>query len=144
VLTPPPDATPLASSAPTGEETSSPAAELSPPPIWARIPTPAYAAFGIGAAFIVVGITAGIEGDEKHSTLAAECMPNGSCPSSAQSDIDGFHSQRSISTIGYVIGGLGVASGAAMCLWLTPDSAHGGGSVRVSFGPGSARLQVDY
>ena len=75
-----------------------------------------YGAFGLGAAAVVVGVATGIAAGSKHGALEKECTGN-NCPASAQSDLDAFHSLRTWSTIGYVIGVAALAGGAA--LWFT-------------------------
>src|ERR1019366_486119 len=60
----------------------------------------AYGAFGLGAAGIVMGVVTGVAAGSKHSALENECTGN-NCPASAQSDLDGFHSLRTVSTVGY-------------------------------------------
>jgi hypothetical protein len=75
-----------------------------------------YGAFGLGAAAIVVGVATGIAAGSKHSALENECTGN-NCPASAQSDLDGFHSLRTASTVGYIVGVAALVGGAT--LWLT-------------------------
>ena len=98
-----------------------------------------YGAFGLGGAGIVVGVATGIAAGSKHSALERECTGN-DCPATAQSDLDGFHSLRTWSTIGYVVGGLGLAGGAA--LWLIAPSAHSSATgAGVWVGPTSAGVR---
>jgi hypothetical protein len=78
-----------------------------------------FGALGLGAAGIVVGVATGIAAGSKHSALENECTGN-NCPTSAQGDLDGFHSLRTWSTVGYVLGLAGLAAGAV--LWFTSPS----------------------
>ena len=98
---------------------------------------PMFASFGLGAAGLVVGVAAGLAAGSKDASLAAEC--HGSvCPPSAKSDIDGLHSLSTVSTVGYVVGAVGVTAGAAFWLLSPHASSSGSGtSARVWLGPGS-------
>ncbi|HEV3189305.1 MAG TPA: hypothetical protein VGY54_02350 [Polyangiaceae bacterium] len=104
------------------------------------IPTLSYVAAGIGVVGLAVGIGAGIAADDKHSALESQgCPANGGiCPPNAdQGDLDAFHSLRTVSTIGYVIGAACIAGGVA--LWvLAPKTAATETKTSVWIGPGSA------
>jgi hypothetical protein len=95
-------------------------------------PAPASSAdAGVGAWFYVgvavagVGVATGtITGAialSKASTLEAECFGT-RCPRSAQSDLDTSRTMGTISTVAFVIGGLGGA--LAVVGWLTSPSEH--------------------
>jgi hypothetical protein len=120
------DATPMAS--PNVEPAKLPTSSATPPP------TLALVAGGIGVAGLAVGLVAGIVGTSKHSTLVGEC-PGNACPSSAQGDLDSFRTLRTASTVGYVVGVLGIAGGAV--LWLTAPSPSAP-AIGVRIGPASA------
>ncbi|MGO9835897.1 MAG: hypothetical protein ACLP1X_16970 [Polyangiaceae bacterium] len=112
-------------SAPPSEEAPS---RSSGPPILA------WAAFGAGGAGLVLGITAGLVAGGKHSTLAGECGSTTCAPQYA-GDLDAFHTWRTVSTIGYVVGALGVAGGGV--LWLTAPKASSTTTAQAWLGPGS-------
>lgn len=78
----------------------------------------AYVALGAGAAGVGVGIATGLMATARHSSAEDAC-PDGKCPagSSAMDDVDAFRTLRTVSTIGYVVGAVGV--GAGVTLWLT-------------------------
>ncbi len=76
---------------------------------WAR------ASSGLG-----VGAVTGILAIGKHSTLSTECT-NGTCGPSAQNDLDSYHSMGTISTIGFIAGGVLAAGG--LVLFLTAPHA---------------------
>ncbi len=108
--------------------------EKGPP---ARVP--AYVVLGLGAAGLVVGIATGVVAGSKHGALANECDSQGNCPPSAQGDIDAFHSMRTVSTVAYVVGAVGLVAGGV--LWLTAPSPHPAhASAQVWLGPGSAGI----
>jgi hypothetical protein len=74
--------------------------------------TLAYVGFGVGAAGLAVGVVSGVIATRRHSSA------EDSCPSAACSDdVDAFRRYRTISTVGYVVGVVGV--GAGVTLWLT-------------------------
>jgi hypothetical protein len=107
-----------------------------------RIPTVAYVAAGVGVVGLAIGIGTGIAATSKHSALEGEGCPSngGTCPPTAsQSDLDYFHSLRTASTVGYVIGAAGLVGG--ITLWLTmPKASANTSAVRVWLGPASAGL----
>jgi len=75
----------------------------------------ALVAGGVGVVGLVVGVSAGVAGSSKHSTLSGECdNASGTCPPSAASDLDAFRSLRTVSTVGYVVGALGVVAGGVL------------------------------
>lgn len=78
--------------------------------------TLAIVAFGVGGAGILVGAITGLVAVGKHGDLADSC-PDGKCTSDKQSDIDSYKTMGTISTIGFIVGGVGVAAGAV--LWFT-------------------------
>jgi hypothetical protein len=84
---------------------------------------PAYIAFGVGGAGLVVGAITGIIAIGKHGDLKDKCGDSGSCPSSAQSDVDSYKSVGTISTVGFIVAGVGVAAGVVLLL-----TAPSGGS----------------
>ena len=75
----------------------------------------AFAAGGVGVVGLGVGIGAGLAATSKHSTLQRECTGS-VCPSTAQGDIDSFHSLRVVSAVGYAVGALGLVGGGVLFL----------------------------
>jgi hypothetical protein len=100
---------------------------------------PSYIAFGVGGAGLVLGVVTGALAIGKHSSLASEC-PGGTCTtSSSQSDLSSYHTMGALSTVGFIVGGVGVAAGAI--LWFVAPSASAQvttGAVTPYIGPGSA------
>jgi hypothetical protein len=72
---------------------------------------------GVGAAGLGVGVVTGLMATSKHSSAREGC-PDGVCPEGSQAadDLDAFRSLRTISTIGYAVGIVGVAAGVTLLL----------------------------
>jgi hypothetical protein len=74
-------------------------------------------AFGVGGVGLIAGGITGAMASSDHSTLQNECKIQGNiCPPSAKSDLDSYHTMAGISTIGFIVGGVGVAAGVVLLL----------------------------
>jgi hypothetical protein len=95
---------------------------------------PAYVAGGVGAVGLGVGIIFGAVALGKKGDLDESCKDK-VCPANAQDSIDSAKSSATVSTVGFVVGGLGLAAGAY--LYLRPPTIKAG-SARIvpSFGLG--------
>ncbi|MBX3207051.1 MAG: hypothetical protein KF764_18535 [Labilithrix sp.] len=82
--------------------------------------TLAIAALGVGGAGLVFGSITGVLALGKHGELADRC-PDGKCPPDARGDVDGYETMGTLSTIGFIVGGVGIAAGAV--LWFTAPKA---------------------
>ncbi|MBX3130790.1 MAG: hypothetical protein KF718_28990 [Polyangiaceae bacterium] len=100
-------------------------------------PALVWIAGGVGVAGLGVGIVGGVLATGRHSDATAAC-PNLRCaPGSAgQDDVDAFRTLRTVSTVGYVVGVVGLGTAAA--LWLTAPKERG---VALAVGPASATLR---
>lgn len=78
--------------------------------------TLAIIALGVGGAGLVFGGVTGALAMGKHGDLDKTCT-GGKCPSTLQGDVDSFHTMATLSTVGFIVGGVGVAAGAV--LWFT-------------------------
>ncbi len=97
---------------------------------------PAIIAFGVGGAGLVLGAVTGGLAVGKHSTLQKEC-PNDVCGPSASSDLSSYHTMGALSTVGFVVAGVGVAGGVVL-LFVTPKSQASTSAWITPFvGPGS-------
>lgn len=79
-----------------------------------------WIAFGVGGAGLIVGGVAGGLALGKHSDLSSACT-GGSCPASQQSNLDGYHTLGLVSTIGFIVAGVGAVTGVTLLL-LQPKS----------------------
>jgi hypothetical protein len=66
--------------------------------------------FGVAAGGLVLGGVTGILAISKHSTLSDECK-NGCGPGQPQSDLSAYHTMGTLSTVGFIIAGVGAAAG---------------------------------
>jgi hypothetical protein len=101
-----------------------------------------WIAFGVGAAGLILGGVTGGLAMGAHSTLADECKL-GTCPADKQSDLDNYHLLGTLSTVGFAVGGVGVAAGVVLLLVqpkgdsTPPAAAKNGVVVTPVLGPGS-------
>jgi hypothetical protein len=68
--------------------------------------------FGVGAVGLGLGAVTGIIAISKHSTLSDECK-NG-CGPNQQSDLSAYHTMGTLSTVGFIIAGVGAAAGVVL------------------------------
>ena len=97
----------------------------------------ALVAFGVGGAGLVLGAVGGIMALGKKSDLEKAC-PNGTCPQGgdAQSKIDSYHTAGTLSTVGFIIAGVGAAAGVVL-LVTAPKEGSQSAWVSPYVGPGT-------
>lgn len=79
--------------------------------------TLAFVALGVGGAGLLVGTITGALALSKRGDLDDNpACKGGRCLASAQSDVDSFRSMRTISSIGFIAGGVLAATGAVLLL----------------------------
>lgn len=94
-----------------------------------------WVSLGVGAAGAVFGATTGIMVVAKHGQLSSDC-PNHRCEPANWTASNSFNTLRNLTTIGFVVAGVGAATGLtllltspkseskpAASLWLSPASA---------------------
>lgn len=79
------------------------------------MPTAGWIAIGIGATGVVVGSVFGGLAFKDKNSLDLQCKTPTTCPASAQPDLDTLRSHTLISTLGFVVGAVGI--GAGIVLW---------------------------
>ncbi len=81
-----------------------------------------FVALGIGGVGIIEGAITGILAIGDHNNLKNEC-PNGTCPPGGpSSDLSSYHTMGLLSTVGFIVGGAGLAGGLVLVL-TAPKSA---------------------
>jgi hypothetical protein len=107
---------------PVAEPSNTPAPQADSTSIY---PPLTYAALGVGGLGLGVGVVTGIMAASKHSSVEQQC-PHDQCleGSAAEQDLEGFRTLRTVSTVGYVVGALGVAGGVALYLVAPTGGAH--------------------
>jgi hypothetical protein len=76
---------------------------------------------GIGGAGIIMGSVFGLLAMSKRNALDGTCHAK-VCPPSEQDNLDGARLQGTVSTVGFIVGGVGLAAGATLLLW--PSAAE--------------------
>ena len=82
-----------------------------------------FVAFGVGAVGIGVGAVTGLIVGSKSSDLDSNCRPDGGCPRSQDSTLSSARTMATVSTIGFIVGGAGVAAGVILLVTQGTTSA---------------------
>ncbi|WP_437738028.1 hypothetical protein [Sorangium sp. So ce1335] len=101
------------------------------------------AALGLGGVGLAAGAVGGVLAIGKHGDLSERC-PGNRCDPSLQGEIDSYHAMGTLSTIGFVVGAVGVGAGAVLLLtaprsqrrtgiWITPVIGLGSAGAKGSF-----------
>jgi hypothetical protein len=95
-----------------------------------------YVALGVGGAGLLVGGITGLLAIGKHGDLADTCVDDVCRTPQAKSDLDAYHTMTTLSTVGFIVGAAGIATGAvlffmspraqAKSAWIVPTIAPGG------------------
>jgi hypothetical protein len=85
-----------------------------------------FVAFGVGAVVIGAATVTGFIVGSKVSRLDKNCRPDGGCPSSQGETLRDAKTMATVSTIGFVVGGAGIAAGLILLV------AQGATSSRVA------------
>ncbi len=94
---------------------------------------PAAIAFAVGGAGVVVGVATGALALSGDSDLEERCPSVSACPADAQSDIDRVNTLAVVSTTGFVVGGIGIATGIVLAaVAASQGDERGEAAVRVT------------
>jgi hypothetical protein len=74
-----------------------------------------WVTFGVGGAGLIVGGITGALALGDHSSLASACT-GGSCPPSQSSNLSSYHTMGLVSTVGFIVAGVGAAAGVTLLL----------------------------
>ncbi len=96
--------------------------------------TLAIVAFGVGGAGLVLGTITGLLAMGKHSDLEEAC-PEGKCTSDKQGDVDSYKTMGTLSTVGFIVAGVGAAAGAVLWFTAPKESASNKPATQVGFSP---------
>jgi hypothetical protein len=95
-------------------------------------------AVGVGAVSLAAGAVTGGLAIREHSFLADDC-PNGNCPRTRRSTLDNFHTLATVSTVGFIAGGVLAVGGVALVI-LAPPAQPAKTGLAPFVGPCSAGL----
>jgi tetratricopeptide (TPR) repeat protein len=104
-----------------------------------------WVSIGVGAAGLATGIIAGSVAAAKREDFSGMCDEQERiCPRSVEGDVGTYNTLRPVSTVGFVIGGVGLATGIVLLATLPRGGArYSSGKVQVTpwVGPASAGLR---
>jgi hypothetical protein len=96
-----------------------------------------FIALGVGGVGLVAGAITGIIALGKHGDLKDKCtLANNGCPPDQQDTLDSYHSMGTISTVAFIVGGVGIAAGAILIL-TAPKATQNTAFISPYVGPGS-------
>lgn len=81
-----------------------------------RNDTLALVAFGVGGAGLVLGSITGIVALGKASSLKDACGASKTCPPSEQDNVDSYKTMGTLSTVGFIVAGVGGVTGLVLLL----------------------------
>jgi hypothetical protein len=101
---------------PTSQPTPAPTDPGKPRPPGASQRTLGWVVLVLGGIGVGVGAATGAMASGKKSDLEKVCPDLSHCPESARSDVDSYNNLRTVSSIGFIGGGVGVAAGLVLVL----------------------------
>ena len=108
-----------------------------------------YAAFGVGVVGLAAGTIFALQASSKYSEADDLCnAPGGGCPADKQDEINALDSDgdsaKTIATIGFIVGGVGIASGITLFILSSNKSSASGPRVQPWVGLGSAGVSGSF
>ena len=99
-----------------------------------------YASLGVGAAGLAFGTTAGLIAWSKYSSIKSECGGSENCKDTVYDQrTPSYDGWRNVSTVGFIVAGVGAAAGVFLLLVHPRQSASARASVTVA--PGALLLK---
>ena len=89
----------------------------------------------IGGVGIVAGAVTGILAIGEHGVLETDCNASGRCGRELEGTLDNFHTLATISTVGFIVGGVGLVGGITLVA-LAPSKKDTGVVVKPYIGAG--------
>ena len=102
-----------------------------------------WVGLGVGGVGLVFGTVTGIMALSKKSALEDGGCVDGACYADQADDVDSYNSMRTLSTVGFVIGGVGAAAGAVLLL-TAPEEKEAGPTLSAWLGVGSAGVKGSF
>ncbi len=103
-------------------------------------PTFAWVALGVGAVGLVGGSVFGLSAMSKKTALDKACTTKSNCPESSRADIDSMKTSATLSTVGFVLGVVGVGVGVVLLVKGGSDRPPTSAWVQPTVGLGSVGL----
>ncbi len=100
-----------------------------------RLVVPTLISLGVGVVGVGVGTIFGVQALGTKSDLDGVCEPSRKCGPSARTDIDSLKTSSTISTVGFVVGGVGLVGAAVLYIVGRPSKETTTATVRPVVGP---------
>jgi hypothetical protein len=88
-----------------------------------------WVSIGVGAAGVVAGAATGIAGIAQESSLLERCGDARACPASEADAVSTYDTTRVVSTVGFVVGAVGLAVGVPLLLTAPSGDTRDGASI---------------
>jgi hypothetical protein len=96
--------------------------------------TAGWIGVGVGTAGLALGATTGLIVAVRHGDLSTECPVNNNCNGQHDSEVSTYNTMRTLSTAGFIVGGVAAVAGVTLLLtapktpaqvglWLSPNAA---------------------
>jgi len=110
-------------------------------PGWTSSPyLPAGLAYGVGGAGLIMGVVTGVIFMGRASDLKDKC-PDDRCPPEEEEEGDAVSTLGTISTVGFVIAGVGAVAGTILLLTIPGDEETPGDATAIRVGPGGLLVE---
>jgi hypothetical protein len=95
---------------------------------------------GVGAAGLALGATTGVLVAAKHGDLNTKCPVDNNCDGQHNSEVATYNTMRTLSTVGFVVGGVAAAAGVTLLLTAPKTPAQ----VGLLLSPSAASIQGSF
>lgn len=106
--------------------------------------TAGWISSGVGAAGIVVGSVSGLMALSKRDHLNDSGCVDGRCPRALSGDVDTLNTYRTVSSAGFIVGGVGLAAGATFLFVLPRHERKSSAQLAPWIGPGLAGMTGEF